>query len=412
MKTNTSEILDAAIDQLRGKKPLSDIMQSQPDEADELLSLLQTAQALEHLTPVEMPSEAALQTDRKAFLEKIEQLETSTVSPGLLARIKGWNRPNIRWPQLNPPQVRKENWNMGALLAKAVLVISLLFGASGGAYAMAEQSLPDEPMYNAKLAMEQLRLNMVSDPAEVSAQHMVMAKNRVQEIIRLAQKGTPPDAGTMTRLENHLNLALQFAAQLENDEKMLGTLTQARLMVHEQQQEMNQFRLDQDGEPLQERIRETQRLLNQFQDQVEAGLGDPQSFRWQYQHGQQENVEPPGQPGGNPDCPQDECVPEGDKNQYGPQPEQPGPGQPGGNPDCTLNECEPVGDQNHYGPNADQPGPGQPGGNPDCQDCEPAGDQNQNGPKPDQPGPGQPGGNPDCTSGSCEPAGDQNGPKR
>ena len=447
MKKNMSEILDVAIEQLLEKQSIPDILQRYPNQAQDLLSLLQTVETLTSVHPVKMPSYDVMQADRNAFLHNIAQPKCQTVSPGLLARIKGWSGSLIRWPQINLPSIRKEKWNMSAILVRAVLVIGLLFGAAGGAYAMADNSLPNEPMYGAKLAMEQFQLERTSDPAKIAAQHLMMAQNRVQEVVRLAQKGNTPDSGTMTRLEQHLNLALQFMAQLGNEGEMLGMLTQARLMAQEQIQAMTRIQVN--GEdPLQEPLRLALRLLNQFQNQVEAGLQNPQAFQWQYQNGQYGNPDAPGQPGGNPDCPLDECVPEGDQNQYG-QTDEGAPGQPGGNPDCPLDECVPEGDQNQYGqtdedapgqpggnpdcpnslseasvpegdenkygPKPDQPGPGLPGGNPDCpncpcEDCEPEGDENQYGPQPDQPGPGLPGGNPDCPTDDCVPSGDQNGP--
>jgi len=459
------EILDTALEQLRKKDPIPKILERYPNQAEDLVSLLHAAESLHSIQPVEMPSIDAMQSDRNAFLQEITQSESLTVSPGLLTRIKGWSGSLIRWPKINLPYIRKEKWIMSTVLARAVLVIGLLFGATSGVFAMADNSLPNEPMYGAKLAMEQVRLNMASDPAGIATQHMLMAKNRAQEIIRLAQKGTPPDTGTMTRLEYHLNKALQFTAQLGNDGEMLGLLTQTRAMVQEQVQAMNRIQTK-GKDSLHEPLQLTLQLLNQFQYRLEAGLQDPQGFRWQYQHGQYGNPDcpsdncipagdehkygqseenPPGQPGGNPDCPSDDCVPAGDEHKYGQSEENP-PGQPGGNPDCLSDDCVPVGDENMYGQSEDG-APRGPGGNPDCpncpcDDCEPAGDQNQygqnGGDPPGQPGgnpdcpcedcvpegdgnqygpgggdaPGQPGGNPDCPSGDCTPAGDQNGPKK
>lgn len=444
MSSEFIEILDTALEQLRKKEPIPKILESYPDQAENLVSLLHAVESLNSIQPVEMPIFEVMQSDRNAFLQQITQSESSTVSPGLLTRIKGWSGSLISWPQIKLPYIRKEKWIMSTVLARAVLVIGLLFGATSGVYAMADNSLPNEPLYGAKLAMEQVQLNMASGPAEIAGQHLVMAQNRVQEISRLVQKGTPPDAATMIRLEKHLNTALQFAAHLENDNAMLGVLIQARLMVQEQLQAMNRIQLK-DGDSLQEQLRLTLRILNQFQSQVDAGLQDTQAFRWQYRNGQYRNpgasgqpsedpdcpncpcedCEPvgdqnqygqteegaPGGPGGNPDCPLDDCVPAGDENKYG-QTDQGAPGGPGGNPDCPLDDCVPTGDENKYG-QTDQGAPGQPGGNPDCQgdDCDPEGDGNQYG----QDGgdaPGQPGGNPDCPSDDCAPVGDQNGPKK
>ena len=69
---------------------------------------------------------------------------------------------------------------MSALLIKATLIISLAFGSTGGAAALAANSLPDSPLYVAKLAMEQTRLKAATSPAEQAELHMTLAQVRVR----------------------------------------------------------------------------------------------------------------------------------------------------------------------------------------------------------------------------------------
>lgn len=441
MNTEFIDILDTALEQLRMKEPLSQILERYPDRAGDLVSLLQTAQALKSVQPVELPSSDAMQMDRKEFLQKIKQSESTTVSPGILARIKEWTGTLINHTQISLFYPRKEKWNMSSVLVRAALVIGLLFGATSGVYAMTENSLPNEPMYGAKLAMEQIRLNMVSDPTGIAVRHMVMAQNRAHEIVRLAQKGTLPDTGTMTRLETHLNTTLHFAAQVQNESELVGILTQARNMVQEQLQTMNQFQLNGD-DSVQEGLRLTLRLLHQFQNQVETGLQNTNAFRLRYRN---QNQLGEGVPGSSdcPNCPCEGCEPAGAQNQVQNQNQnqnQIGEGVPGNAdcPNCPCDGCDPDGAQNQYQyqngqqtgndtsasqtkdsdcPNCPcvdcdgdqdrdrdrdkdqdkdqdrdrdqscdnpQPGQPQPGECPNCpcEDCVPEGDQNQNGGKP------------------------------
>jgi hypothetical protein len=316
---------------------------------------------------------------------------------------------------------------------------------------LAANSLPDSPLYPAKLAMEQVRLDVKTEPADRAALHLALAQVRVREMERLALKGEAPDEPTMLRLQKHLNQAFHQAAQLPDDE-MLDYLAQAEQMIENQEQELEQVRARVAGQA-QESLGQANQILGQARQETEGGLQDPQAFRWR--HTKNRPPEAPSQPtgvpnsGDNSDCPGGDCEPDGDQHQYGPQP------GPGGTPDCPEGDCEPAGDQHQNGP---QPGPDGnsdcpevadcdrtrdrdqdrtqpgPGGNPDCPegDCEPAGDGHQNGsqPGPDgnpdcpegadcdrtrdrdqdrmQPGPG---GTPDCPEGDCEPAGDghQNG---
>jgi hypothetical protein len=380
-------------------------------QAEALIPLLGAATMLATIRPVEMPTPEALLADRNDFMAEIGRLGHQAVPASPLVRLKEWIVHQIPRPSPSLTLQRKERQRMSALLVKATLVLSMVFGSAGGTVALAGNSLPDSPLYPAKLTMEQMRLSATVDPADQAALHLSLAQERVQEMVRLALAGTVPGEPTLLRLETHLGQTLELAAQLPDD-AMAGLLAQAQQMAQAQEQELSQTQMHV-AEPAQEPLRQASRLLNQMRQEAEDGLQDPQTFRWRHGHGRppeaplQPTVTPT--PGGNPDCPTGECEPVGDEHRYGPQPEQPSPGAPGGNPDCPTGGCEPVGDEHRYGPQPEQPGPGAPGGNPDgtCTDCEPAGDQHQYGPQPEQPGPGEPGGNPDGTCTDCEPAGDQ-----
>jgi len=411
MTMDLTDSLDVALEQLRSGEAIATILANHPAQAEALMPLLNAATTLNAIGPVEMPPREALSADRNDFLAKIAHQRTQTVSPGPFVRLKEWIAQQIPWNP-NLTLQRKEQRRMSVLLVKATLILSMAFGSAGGTAALAANSLPDSPLYPAKLAMEQTRLNVTTDPAQQAALHMALAGVRVQEMNRLALADKVPGEPTVLRLQTHLNQALDAAAQLPDDE-MLDFLTQARETIQNQERTLEQVQAHA-AEPAQEPLRQARRYLSQARQDVETGLKDPNTIRRRTTESRPS--EAPSQPtvvpvpGGNTDCPTGDCVPAGDQNQYGPQPDQLGPGEPGGNPDCTAGECEPAGDQNQYGPQPDQPGPGEPGGNPDCTagECEPAGDQNQYGPQPEQPGPGEPGGNPDCTAGECEPAGDQN----
>jgi hypothetical protein len=282
---------------------------------------------------------------------------------------------------------------MNVLLLKAVVVVALVLGPTGGAVAMAANSLPASPLYAGKLAMEEARLSVTSDPAEQAALHMSRAQVRVQEMIRLALAGEAPDEAIQLRLRQHLHQALQVAAGMPDDE-LAATLAEFDRMIRHQQQQLEQARV-RAGEPAQGPLGQALGTLQQTRAQVQAGLQEPQTFRWQVANGPQPEDPPgPGGPGGNPDCPDGDCDPDGEQHQHGPRPEQPGPGGPGGNPDCPDGDCDPDGEQHQNGPQPEQPGPGGPGGNPDCPDgdCDPDGEQHQNGPQPNDPPDDQGGG--------------------
>ena len=447
MTMDLIDSLDVALEQLHVGEPLPDVLDRHPAQIEALTPLLDAATTLEAIRPVEMPTAQTLLADRDNFLAEITHFEHQAVSPGPLVRLKGWIAHQTPWqvPSLVIP--RKEQRRMSALLIKATLIISMAFGSAGGAAALAANSLPESPLYPAKLAMEQTRLSATTDPADKATLHLELTQVRVREMERLALAGEVPDEPIILRLRTHLSQAFHLAAELPDD-AMLDTLTQAQQTIQNQERTLEQVQTHA-AEPAQESLRQATRMLNQARQEAEAGLQDPHTFRWR--HTENRPPEAPPQPamvpspGGDSECPEGGCEPVGDQHQHGPQPNQPGLGAPGGNPDCPLGDCEPDGDQHQYGPQAEQPSPDAPGGDTDCpseggcdrdrdrdkdqdqirphsgpdpgtpagnpecisDDCEPDGDQNQYGPQPDQPGPGTPGGNPDCSAGDCEPVGDE-----
>jgi hypothetical protein len=420
MTQDLSDTLDAALGRLQAGESLPAVLAHYPALAQDLAPLLGAATSLGALQAVEMPAPEARLADRNAFLGQVAEFRGQAVSLSPLARLKGWIAHSLPWLVSQPSSYRKEQRRMSVLLAKIALVVSLAFGSTGGALAVAADSLPDSPLYPVKLGMEDVRLNMAADPADQAALHLTLAQTRAQEMEQVALAGGVPDEAMLARLQMHMGAGLDLAAQL-SDTAMHGWLIQAQQMIQAEEQSMARAQARVAG-PAQEPLQQASRYLNQAGQEVAAGLQDPQTFRWRHGENRPSDVtpqptpspvpDPTGTPGPATPCPNGDCQPVGDQNRYGPRPEQPGPGAPGGNPDGTCTDCQPAGDQNRYGPQPELPGPGAPGGNPDgtCTDCQPAGDQNQYGPQPEQPGPGAPGGNPDSTCTDCQPAGDQNQP--
>jgi hypothetical protein len=384
--------------------------------------LLNTASILACLQAVPEPDAAAQQDDRRQFLQVLNQLEQKTVSPGLVDRINQWIAAVIPSTALKPKYLFQEKRKMSAIFINITLMFALLIASAGGTVAAATQSLPDSPLYPLKLAVEQVQVDLLADPEEIASRYLVMAENRSQEILHQAQQGRPVQDATILRLQDHFSTALQYTARL-GEAEMASILTRTQQMIHQQLQEMEQTRFQlklHQQDPLAEPLR----ILQQTQARVQAGLEDPVAFREQARYGF-------GEAGGNPDCPQGECLPTGDANHYRylrrnlqlrfsrtrvrnsqTAEEQPLTADPqSGGEECPNESCIPIGDEHHYGQESGSgsAGPGQPGGNPDpdCIDCEPSGDEHKYGQQPEQPGPGQPGGNPDCTDADCDPEGDQ-----
>ena len=145
MTQDISDTLDAALDRLQAGEPLPAILAHDPAAAEDLAPLLSAATSLGALRAIEMPAPEARLADRNAFLGQIAEFRGQAVSVGRLARLKGWIARSLPWLNFQPSSYRKEQRRMSVLLAKAALVISLAFGSTGGALAMAANSLPDSP---------------------------------------------------------------------------------------------------------------------------------------------------------------------------------------------------------------------------------------------------------------------------
>ena len=340
---------------------------------------------------------------------------------------------------------------MSTVVVTMTLLLALLVGSVGGVTAMTSDLLPDSPLYSVKLFAEEATLIFTPDPERRAEQHLAMAQARLREIQQMAVAGEVPDAGTVARLEQNLELALRYAQEMDGEAER-AFLARAREMLKEQAQLMVGLEAS-TGEPVRVALRATERVLNRTGDEINARLegGPDEPVREQSGFGPKPVA--PMTPSlvplrfrnqgedttGDDTC--EACTPIGDEHKYGPQPEQPGPGQPGGNSDGDCEDCVPEGGEHKYGPQPEQPGPGQPGANPDgacdgcvpegdehkhgqqaepsepveqereadgtCDNCVPDGDEHKYGPQPEQPGLGQPGGNPDGTCTDCVPEGDE-----
>ena len=402
-----TDTLDIALDQLGKGESLSSILEEHASQAADLRSLLSAAAALEPLRQVEMPSPERQLAEQNRFLAEVARAVRQPTHPSLVVRLKRWFAQVFAWQAITVPVHRREPRRMNALMLKLVLVATMLFGSAGGTAFATASSLPGSPLYPAKLAVEQARLQVAASPTDQAQLHMILAQVRIEEMEKLAVSGREPGQEVMNQLQQHLEQALQLAAGMPDD-AMQGTLAQWEQQIQQQEQALQQAG-SQAPETAQEPLRQALGMLQQTQQQLQVGLENAQAFRWQHGYGPQPGESGPEVPGGPGEGTCGDCEPVGDQHQYGPQPDEAGPEDPGGPGEGTCDGCEPVGDQHQYGSQPDQPGPGEPGGPADapCDDCEPEGDQHQYGPQPDTSGPEDPGGPGDGTCDSCEPDGDQ-----
>ena len=104
-----------------------------------------------------------------------------------------------------------------------VLVMML---ASGGMVAASSGSMPDNPLYPVKLAVEQLRLNLTTSALEKAELYAELSDRRVTEIVNMARKGNIALAESVTeRLDNNLRMMASLVMAQGQEKAVLESET-------------------------------------------------------------------------------------------------------------------------------------------------------------------------------------------
>jgi hypothetical protein len=115
--------------------------------------------------------------------------------------------------------------------ATAAIVVVFLLLAGSGVVAAAGNSLPDEPLYQVKLATESVRLMLTPSALGKAELYVELTDRRVDEIIKLAEKGrVEPMAEAAERLDEYLIAMADLAVPgggklLESDIATFGAQT-------------------------------------------------------------------------------------------------------------------------------------------------------------------------------------------
>ncbi len=112
--------------------------------------------------------------------------------------------------------------------ATAVIGLLVFLLASGGTVTAANNSMPDELLYPVKLATETVRLTLTPSALGKAELYVKLADKRVDEIIRMADKGKMKHVErTAQRLNNYLVMAANLAAPEAMPEEMLTPTPEA-----------------------------------------------------------------------------------------------------------------------------------------------------------------------------------------
>ena len=133
---------------------------------------------------------------------------------------------------------QKEKFAMN-IIVSTLVVLGLLFGGSATVSA-AQDDLPTQPLYQVKLASEDLKVWFASDPIIKIDLLMNQVQTRTEEMSALTQAGVTPPVELADRTQDEIHQALQLALSL-NEPERLAMLEQIQTQLQAQQQLMTQL---------------------------------------------------------------------------------------------------------------------------------------------------------------------------
>jgi len=224
------------------------------------------------------------------------------------------------------------------LMAIGISII-LLFGSAATTIYAAQESLPDEILYPVKIWSEDTRLSLEGSSQGQLGLILDFTDRRITEIAGLQSDGKIVPGGSVIRLQDELDAALQIAAEME-DSQMMQSLERIRLRAEAQYQTMTTLMGSGSGQDNPELLR----LQEQLQEQVRLaafGEADPQGFRLQLRNRERQNwpLQTPSstQPGIITRTPG--ATPDPTRNSYGP----------------GYKDGQVTGTPGHYGPGGPNP---------------------------------------------------------
>lgn len=170
---------------LIGGEPLESCLRLYPQQASELRPLLELA-ASAHRASAIAPSPDFRARARYQFRAALNEAVSKKT------------RTSFRW-----------SWRLATVVP---VVIALLLISSVGVAVASQNSLPDQPLYQVKLAVEQVQLRLTPSDSGKAELYARMADRRVSEIVAMAQKGNAAlTEATTRRLEADLNMVKNYA---------------------------------------------------------------------------------------------------------------------------------------------------------------------------------------------------------
>lgn len=165
---------------------------------------------------------------------------------------------------------------MYVTITSIVLLISLMFGGTGAAVFAAQDSLPNQSLYQVKTFSEDIAARFSQRNNLRLHLELEFASRRVNEIVELSEMGVNAPDSVLLRLNQHLDQALETAARTEEAD-MLRDLSMVRERLQLLIRSLNDVPF---LDPIITRARE---MIQSRLQWAELGLDDPSKFRYQVQ---------------------------------------------------------------------------------------------------------------------------------
>ena len=221
MGEHLSTVVDTAMARLQGGEGVEAILADYFSCSGELGPLLDTAQELSLLRNLPAPEDP--EAGLEGFFREARVLCPDTASPtGVRRRPVNWlARPGEAWlPRVlrgHLVVLRRHLYVLcghpiARMAVSALCILLVLFALLGSMVALAEDSLPGDPIYPAKLVGEEMHLVFTVKQAARAEYHVFRVTARAEEMCRLVQEGRPIYESTVARMRRSLKASLLAAS--------------------------------------------------------------------------------------------------------------------------------------------------------------------------------------------------------
>jgi hypothetical protein len=220
----------------------------------------------------EVPAQpAGLTKGRERMLAEAAQLKSRTAYVPLSAAGAHGVAKSIRR--------RKMNVMLAYKVLAAVMAVALAVTGFGGGAVLAQDTVPGDLLYPAKLLSEDARLAFTQDPADRAALVMAFVAERVEEMERLAQRGEEIPGATVALMTRQMEQVMAEIARSRPDEApALLERMMENMRIH--QQALEQAGAG-SGERTQTRLQEACEEMERIRQNAE---NNPAYLEYQNQH--------------------------------------------------------------------------------------------------------------------------------